>query len=105
MKAVLADIQNGAFAKRFIGDQDAGAPEFKDLRAKGAAAPDRGHRPRTAQAHELDQGQRLGLHRRLGRAALTHTQSQHARMPCRPRPGGTAYLSVLRGVRNADRAA
>ncbi|MBK8868851.1 MAG: ketol-acid reductoisomerase [Dermatophilaceae bacterium] len=39
MKAVLADIQNGAFAKRFIGDQDAGAPEFKDLRAKGAAHP------------------------------------------------------------------
>ena len=29
MKAVLADIQSGAFAKRFIDDQDAGAPEFK----------------------------------------------------------------------------
>ena len=26
MKAVLADVQNGAFAKRFIDDQDAGAP-------------------------------------------------------------------------------
>ncbi|MCI1262218.1 MAG: ketol-acid reductoisomerase [Tetrasphaera jenkinsii] len=39
MKAVLADIQNGAFAKRFIDDQDAGAPEFKELRAKGAAHP------------------------------------------------------------------
>jgi len=37
MKAVLADIQNGAFAKRFIEDQDAGAPEFKELRAKGEA--------------------------------------------------------------------
>ena len=35
MKAVLADIQSGAFAKRFIDDQDAGAPEFKSLRAKG----------------------------------------------------------------------
>ena len=35
MKAVLADIQNGAFAKRFIDDQDAGAPEFKELRQKG----------------------------------------------------------------------
>ncbi|WP_394277486.1 ketol-acid reductoisomerase [Luteococcus sp.] len=32
MKAVLADIQNGAFAKRFIEDQDAGAPEFKKMR-------------------------------------------------------------------------
>jgi ketol-acid reductoisomerase len=35
MKAVLADIQNGSFAQRFIDDQDAGAPEFKALRAKG----------------------------------------------------------------------
>jgi ketol-acid reductoisomerase len=39
MKAVLADIQNGAFAKRFIDDQDAGAPEFTELRAKGEAHP------------------------------------------------------------------
>ncbi len=37
MKAVLEDIRNGAFAKRFIDDQDAGAPEFRELRAKGAA--------------------------------------------------------------------
>jgi ketol-acid reductoisomerase len=35
MQAVLADIQSGAFAKRFIADQDAGAPEFLALRAKG----------------------------------------------------------------------
>jgi ketol-acid reductoisomerase len=39
MKEVLADIQSGAFAKRFIDDQDAGAPEFKALRAKGEAHP------------------------------------------------------------------
>ena len=39
MKAVLADIQSGAFAKRFIEDQDAGAPEFKELRAKGEQHP------------------------------------------------------------------
>lgn len=39
MQAVLADIQSGAFATRFIGDQDAGAPEFKELRAKGEAHP------------------------------------------------------------------
>ena len=36
MKAVLDDIQNGAFAKRFIDDQDAGAPEFKRLREEEA---------------------------------------------------------------------
>jgi len=35
MRAVLADIQSGKFAQRFIDDQDAGAPEFKALRAKG----------------------------------------------------------------------
>ena len=39
MKAVLADIQSGAFAKRFIADQDAGAPEFMALRAKGEGHP------------------------------------------------------------------
>ena len=39
MKAVLADVQSGAFAKRFIDDQDAGGPEFKALRAKGEAHP------------------------------------------------------------------
>ena len=35
MQAVLADITSGAFAARFIADQDAGAPEFKALRKKG----------------------------------------------------------------------
>ncbi len=39
MQAVLADIQSGAFAKRFIDDQDAGAPEFQALRAKAEAHP------------------------------------------------------------------
>ncbi len=39
MKAVLADIQSGAFAKRFIDDQDAGAPEFQELRKKGESHP------------------------------------------------------------------
>ena len=39
MKGVLADIQDGSFAKRFIDDQDAGAPEFKAFREKGAQHP------------------------------------------------------------------
>ena len=39
MKAVLADVKSGAFAKRFIEDQDKGAPEFKALRAKGEQHP------------------------------------------------------------------
>ncbi|MFS0705679.1 ketol-acid reductoisomerase [Cellulomonas sp. 179-A 9B4 NHS] len=39
MKAVLGDIQNGEFARRFIADQDAGAPEFQALREKGQNHP------------------------------------------------------------------
>jgi ketol-acid reductoisomerase len=39
MKAVLSDIQDGTFARRFIADQDAGAPEFKALREKGQNHP------------------------------------------------------------------
>ncbi len=39
MKAVLADVQSGAFAKRFIDDQDKGAPEFKAFREKGEHHP------------------------------------------------------------------
>jgi len=39
MKAVLADIQSGAFAKRFVDDLENGAKEFTALRAKGEAHP------------------------------------------------------------------
>jgi len=39
MRDVLTDIQDGTFANRFITDQDAGAPEFNALRAKGEAHP------------------------------------------------------------------
>ena len=39
MQDVLADIRSGAFAKRFIDDQDAGAPEFKRLRAEAEQHP------------------------------------------------------------------
>ena len=39
MKAVLEDIKNGSFAERFINDQDNGAKEFKELRAKAEQHP------------------------------------------------------------------
>nr|WP_205708565.1 ketol-acid reductoisomerase [Kineococcus siccus] len=39
MKEVLKDIQDGTFAQRFIDDQDAGAPEFKRLRAEAEVHP------------------------------------------------------------------
>ncbi len=39
MQAVLSDIQDGAFAKRFIDDQDNGGKEFLELREKEAGHP------------------------------------------------------------------
>ncbi|WP_424467335.1 ketol-acid reductoisomerase [Pseudoclavibacter helvolus] len=39
MQAVLADIQSGAFAKRFIDDQDNGGVEFAEFRKKGESHP------------------------------------------------------------------
>jgi ketol-acid reductoisomerase len=39
LQAVLADIQSGVFAKRFIDDQEAGGVEFKALRTKGETHP------------------------------------------------------------------
>ena len=39
MKEVLAEIQSGAFAERFIADQDNGATEFLELREKEAGHP------------------------------------------------------------------
>ena len=39
MKQVLAEIQDGSFAQRFIDDQDGGASEFKKLRAEEAGHP------------------------------------------------------------------
>lgn len=39
MQAVLADIQNGTFAQRFMDDQEAGGPEFTALREKGEKHP------------------------------------------------------------------
>ncbi|MYM20816.1 ketol-acid reductoisomerase [Brevibacterium sp. 5221] len=39
MKEVLADIQNGSFAQRFMDDQKNGAKEFNELRAKEEKHP------------------------------------------------------------------
>jgi ketol-acid reductoisomerase len=39
MKTILGEIQDGTFAARFIADQDAGAPEFQALRARGEQHP------------------------------------------------------------------
>ena len=39
MQAVLSEIQDGSFAKRFIDDQDNGAKEFLELREKEAGHP------------------------------------------------------------------
>src|SRR4051795_4548979 len=39
MRQILAEIQDGSFAQRFIDDQDNGGREFKELRAKGEQHP------------------------------------------------------------------
>ena len=39
MQTILAEIKDGTFAERFIGDQDAGAPEFAELRKAGEQHP------------------------------------------------------------------
>jgi len=39
MKRILAEIQDGSFAKRWIEEGRRGAPEFKRLRAEHANAP------------------------------------------------------------------
>lgn len=39
MKAVLSDIQSGAFADRFMNDQRTGAKEFQELRSKNQSHP------------------------------------------------------------------
>ena len=39
MKDVLTDIQNGAFADRFVNDHDAGSPEFTAFREEAAKQP------------------------------------------------------------------
>jgi ketol-acid reductoisomerase len=39
MKAVLADVQSGAFAERFMADQEAGGPEFVRMRAEAEQHP------------------------------------------------------------------
>ncbi|MDO5368048.1 MAG: ketol-acid reductoisomerase, partial [Kocuria sp.] len=39
MQAVLQDIQDGTFAKRFMEDQSSGGKEFKELRSKEESHP------------------------------------------------------------------
>jgi ketol-acid reductoisomerase len=39
MRDVLAEVKDGSFAARFIADQDAGAPEFRKLRAEQEQHP------------------------------------------------------------------
>ena len=39
MQTILAEIQDGTFARRFIADQDAGAPEFTQQRKAGETHP------------------------------------------------------------------
>ena len=74
MKAVLEDIKNGSFAAalhRRPGRRRAGV---QGAAREGRAAPDRGDRPRAAQADGLGEEPRLRL-RRGHRHPLTHAES------------------------------
>ena len=62
MGEVLADIRSGAFADRFIADQDAGAPEFAKLRAEGEQHSIEATGSRAAHAYGVGQDRRR-LHR------------------------------------------
>ena len=64
MQGVLADIQSGAFAERFIGDQDCGRDRVHGASPKRRTAPDRRDRSETARAICLERHRR-GLRRRL----------------------------------------
>ena len=39
MKRILADIQDGTFAKNFVAECEAGKPEMKRIREQDAALP------------------------------------------------------------------
>jgi ketol-acid reductoisomerase len=39
MKRILAEIQDGTFAREWIAEDDAGRPQFEKYRAEGAAHP------------------------------------------------------------------
>ena len=82
MKAVLADIQYGAFAERFINDQDAGAPEFKELRAKGENHPIEPVGRELRKLFAWVKPSRRGL-RRGQRRALSRSRSRRTGAPTR----------------------
>ena len=87
MKAVLADIQSGAFAAALHRRPGRRGPGVQGAARRGRGAPDRGDRPRAAQADELgeDLGQRLrrGHRRPLTRRRRGGPQSSSAGPPPR----------------------
>ena len=95
MQAVLADIRSGAFAQRFIDDQDAGGPGVQGAAREGCPAPDRGHRPRPAQADGVGRLRpRPGLRRGL-RRALTPRTARREQRTRRLRFAGGGVFSTL----------
>ena len=91
MRAILEDIKNGSFAQRFIDDQDAGGPEFKEAAGEGRGAPHRADRPRAAQADGLGEVARLRL-RRGHRHALTRPKLTRKALTRPKVSGGSAHL-------------
>ena len=90
MQAVLADIKNGAFAKRFIDDQDAGAPEFKALREKGAQHPIEGTGKELRKLMSWIKETRRRLRRGLRRPLTSPTARYAGRSRSRGRPASSS---------------
>ena len=88
MRQMLADIKNGAFAQRFIDDQDAGGPEFTGAAREGRGAPDRADRSRAPQADGLGEVARRRLHRGHRDAADLHPRARRVRAAVPPQPDG-----------------
>ena len=63
MKRVLADIQQGKFARDWVLENKAGQASFKATRALGDAHPDRGSRRQAARHDALDCQEQAGRYR------------------------------------------
>ena len=61
MKRILKEIQDGTFAKEWIGEAKSGGKNFKAMKEKDKNHPRRSRRPQAPQADELDQLEGSGL--------------------------------------------
>ena len=78
MKELLNEIQDGAFAKRFIEDQNTGRKEFDKLPQAGARPPDRERRRRPPRRHALPRPRQSRQRRRSQSLKNHQTREPHS---------------------------